>query len=530
MGAELPEFEQISDYLAFHAKRLPGTIALSCDEFALTYDELVNEIERYAAALATAGIGPDDVVGVLGYSRPECLITFLACCRVGAVFLGLNPKHTERELSYVLQDSRPRLVAGLHAAADAEQDQKLKALLPQLDSVRLVVTRGGSQADFSIGLHEFLAQADRRATAIRGRANTPCAIVYTSGSTGAPKGALLSQRGMIRSALLTWKYWYGARDDLRTVAQHPINHVGWLVCECVTMLIGGGTIFFRERFNGAATLRLIEKERLNLWIAFPSMVMLAMQSPEFESCDISSLARIALGSLPSVEVLVRLRQRTKAVFSVTYGLTEANGGAVTVTDDDADLESIAGTIGKPLPEIQVRIVDADGRSVQDGSAGEFLIRDSCLFLGYLNKPEATAAALDSEGWLHTGDAVVRDPDGNLRLVGRLKEMFKSGGYNVYPTEIETVIASHPAVSAAAVVEAPDPLWTEIGVAFVILKDGADVGVHELQDYCRSRLANYKVPKRFEIVATMPELPNGKFDKVQLRRYARDLVGVSEVHS
>jgi acyl-CoA synthetase (AMP-forming)/AMP-acid ligase II len=348
----------------------------------------------------------------------------------------------------------------------------------------------------------------------------PVAIVYTSGSTGAPKGALLSSRGIVRSAELTHAYWFGGAYDLRTVAQHPINHVGWLVCECAAVLVGGGLLYFRERFDGAGTLRLIASERLNLWLAFPSMLGLAMQSDAWAGADLSSLRRIAFGSLPTIDLVRRLRDRTDAVFCVSYGLTEASGGAVTATRDDASLEVVATSIGPPVPGVEVRVVDGEGADVPDGSPGELLVRDPSVFVGYLNRPEATAAAVAPGGWLHTGDVVTRDPDGSLRLVGRLREMFKSGGYNVYPTEVEGAIAEHAAVRTAAVVEAPDPLWSEVGVAYVVLAPGAHADVEALRAHARERLANYKVPKRFVIVDALPQLPNGKPDKVRLRERAR----------
>jgi acyl-CoA synthetase (AMP-forming)/AMP-acid ligase II len=483
----------LHERLAHHARERPDALAVAGPGSRWTYAELDAVVCEYAAGLVGQGIGRGDVVAVHGFSRPDLLAVFLACCRLGAVYLGLSPKYTPRELEYVLADARPRLIVAVDAGA----------LSPAEPTVREL---------------SALA-ADREPPPPEAAPDDPCAIVYTSGSTGSPKGALLSQRSMIRSAELTVEHWYGGADGLRTIAQHPINHVGWLVCECVSVLIAGGAVFCRERFDGADTLRLIEAERLTLWLAFPSMIALAMQSPEFERCDLSSLRRVALGSMPSLELLVRLRRRTDAVLSTSYGLTEASGGAVTATDRDASLESVAGTIGRAVPGLEVRIVGLDGADVPPGGSGELLVRDACVFVGYLNRPEATAAAIDADGWLHTGDAVAADPDGNLRMVGRLREMFKSGGYNVYPTELEAVIGAYDAVSAVAVVEVPDPLWGEVGVAFVV--PGSRIpSVDELREYARERLANYKVPKYFVTVAELPQLPNGKADKVRLREEAR----------
>lgn len=524
-SSDVPTLALLDDYLALYANSRPKTVALSCPDFEFNYAELQDIEAAYASAFETTGVGRGDVVAVLGNSRPECLVIFLACCRIGAIFLGLNPKYTARELSFVLSDSRPRLILGMYGPDEPEQAEKLRTLISDLDPIATVVLRTGARAGESVSFERFLRSASVPSSAAKRHADPedPCAIVYTSGSTGVPKGALLCQRGMIRSALLTWKHWYGAKSELRTVAQHPINHVGWLVCECATALVAGGTLFLRERFDGPSTLRLIERDRLNVWLAFPSMVILAVQSPEFETCDLSSLERLAFGMSPSLELLTRLRTRTDAVFSVSYGLTEAHGGAVTVTDDDADLETVADTIGRPLPGIEVRIVDVNGLNVPTGSPGELLIRDTCLFLGYLNRPEATAETLDSQGWLHTDDVVAQDESGVMRFVARKKDMFKSGGYNVYPTEIENVIGAHELVRHVAVVEAPDPLWEEVGVAFVTLSEDDSLGSVQLVEYLRPRLANYKIPKRFVFVTALPQLPNGKVDKVVLRARAKSLI-------
>jgi acyl-CoA synthetase (AMP-forming)/AMP-acid ligase II len=498
-------------------------LAVVGDGRAMTYAELDAEVDRYARAFVAHGIQEGDVIAVLGFSRPECVLAFLGACRVGAVFLGLNPKHMERELAFVVEDSRPRLLLGMHSRPDAGQDAKLAALKRQGYS-GAIVTRGGAVAGLSKALDIYLeAGASPGVSNLRDAhplADAPCAIVYTSGSTGTPKGALLSQRGMIRSALLTWEHWYGALQPQRTVAQHPINHVGWLVCECVATLVPGGTMFCQERFDGAGTLRLIEREHLNLWLAFPSMLILAKETPEFERCDLTSLKTIALGMPASVELMRAYREKTGAAMCISYGLTEANGGAVTVTARDAELETIATTIGRPVPGVEVRVVGLDGEPAAAGEDGELLVRDRSLFLGYLNRPEATVETLDREGWLHTGDVVRVDAEGEMRMVGRRKEMFKSGGYNVYPTEIEAVVGSHPAVAAVAVVEVPDPLWHEVGVAYVVAKNGATLDAENLRVYARQRLANYKVPKRFVLVDALPQLPNGKFDKSALRVLAR----------
>jgi acyl-CoA synthetase (AMP-forming)/AMP-acid ligase II len=530
----LPELSTVPEFVAHYAASRPAAPALSAEGDQLTYAQTYEATQDYAQALLRAGIRPGDVVGVFGNSRPECLLVFLACCRTGAVYLGLNPKYTARELEYICRDARPQLLFVMSEGKEPTQPEHLHAALQRIGTVRTVIARralwkGRLRETRYTPLEEFLGpdwlgQPPADTPISQGTAadpDAPCAIVYTSGSTGSPKGALLSQQGMVRSAILSWRYWYGADVRLRTVAQHPINHVGWLVCECVATLVAGGTLFFREHFDGGATLRLIEQERLTLWIAIPSMIMLAAESPEFRTCDLSSLRRIAFGMPPTIELMQRLRSRTDAVFCVSYGLTEAHGGAVIATEEQAGLATVAATMGRAVPGINVRVAEPDGREAELGEVGELLIRDRSVFLGYLNQPAATAEALQ-DGWLHTGDLARQDSTRQYIFVGRKKEMFKSGGYNVYPSEVENVICRHPDVSLAAVVETPDPLWQEVGIAFVVPRADANLDSDDLLRYLRTKLANYKIPKRLVFVGHLPELPNGKFDKVTLRQQARTL--------
>jgi acyl-CoA synthetase (AMP-forming)/AMP-acid ligase II len=520
----LGDHSTIDDHIAHHAAA--DKTAAWCRDFEWSYAELDSQVGSYAGGLAAAGIGRNDVVAVFGNSRPECLAMFLACCRLGALYLGLNPKYTLPELAFICQDAQPRM---LFAVGDAwltgSQRATLNALAAQLPPGVLAIGHGLGGAFIQPSV--FLA-AGSPIAAQRGRnPQRACAIVYTSGSTGTPKGALLSEAGCVRSARLSWQYWYGGDTTMRAVAQHPINHVGWLVCECISTIVAGGTLFFRERFDGGATLQLIEEQQITLWLAFPSMVALAMQSPRWQRCDLSSLRRIAFGTSPQLELLKRFRERSGCVFSVSYGLTEAHGGAVTVTHNNADLAEVANAIGRPVPGIAVRVSGERGVEAAPGQPGELLIRDPTIFLGYLNRSEATADAIDPEGWLHTGDIVAEQPDGSLRMVGRKKEMFKSGGYNVYPSEIEGVIGDHGDVVHAAVVEAPDPLWESVGVAFLVPEDPDTFDLGQFTGYLRSRLANYKVPKRFVVMSELPQLANGKVDRVRLRQQAKALM--NEVH-
>jgi len=441
------------------------------------------------------------------------------------VYLGLNPKYSEREFLYVLRDGQPRVIFVFQGEENTDYVSRFARAARQCSHIQSVIVDRPFQQKSWRELDDFLTSptvADSGHLSV-GDPNQPAAIVYTSGSTGQPKGALLSQTGMVRTALLSWEHWYGGLTRPQTIAQHPINHVGWLVCECVSTLVAGGTTHFRERFDAAATWRLIEAKQIDLWIAFPAMVMLAMAEPEFETTDLSSLRRLALGSSPSVTMLERFAQRSTATCCVSYGLTEASGGALTVTGADDSFETIATTMGTALPGVELRLAaQTDGPP----NTGEILVRDPSVFLGYLNRPEGSADVIDSDGWLHTGDVATRRADGRLKLVGRTQEMFKSGGYNVYPAEVESVLETYPEVRTCAVVGVPHATWGEVGIAFVVVTDTSAVNAGDLRTYAREHLANYKIPKHWEFVGALPHLGNGKVDKVELRSRAHGMGGIS----
>ena len=518
----LPSFSSVTDYVAFHADASSDVNAISSENVRLSYSEVADEVGRYARALQAAGVGPGTFVGVLGPCRPECFIAFLACCRIGATYAGLNPRHTVGELSVVVTDCQPTVILCLEGESSDGLTEKVLALRPALNAEAVLVSRTHRTEGGLVSLNDFLDEG-RHVELTSTSPDSPAAIVYTSGSTGTPKGALLSQRSLVRSAHLSWEYWYDAPVRPKAVTHHPINHVGWLVVKSLATFIAGGSLNMRERFDPREHLRLVEQEKVTLWNLHPAELAMTMETDVFSTCDLSSVEHVAFGTSPSLELVNRLQERTDAVISVSYGLTEASGGAVIATNPSTDPKSVTTSIGRVLPGVEIRIVTIDGADAETGTPGELLIRDESVFSGYLNRPEEARSAIDRDGWLHTGDVVTQASDGSLSLTGRLTEMFKSGGYNIYPTEIEQVLASHPAVRAVAVLAAPDPRWTQVGVAFVVTKTGDDVGEDDLNEYCRKHLANYKVPKRFEFVPSLPQLRNGKIDRLTLRSEAERLV-------
>ncbi len=483
----------------------------------LTWTQTRVVVDSVATALMAAGMERGDRVAYRSDPRLDFFVHFLAATSIGLIWQGLNPKYTWSEVSYVVADAGPRIVFdGVPGGSDGLGDR----LVAEIEGVERCI-----HVD-TTGWHEFLeagagidaeALADRRAQV---QPMDPGFIVYTSGSTGQPKGALLTHRGVCWCGV-TGSTARGAGDE-KIICNLPVNHVGSVSDICCRKMVAGGAIVFQERFDPALVLATIAEEQIGVWGGVPTMFQLCTAHSDFADADLSSVRQLAWGgaAMPA-PVLERLLEATDVERCTTgYGMSETTGG-VFCTPPGADLEVTLNTVGVPIPGHEFRIMAAGDRLAEVGESGEVQVRGDWIMAGYWNRPEATAEAIDAEGWLHTGDLVVMRPDGCLSIVGRMSEMFKTGGYNAYPREIEICLEEHPAVRIAAVVGIPDPVFDEVGHAFVVAEPGTDADV--LRDHCRERLANYKVPKVVHLRDVLPMLAVGKIDKKSLKAEATALL-------
>jgi len=517
---------RISDFPFHTAGLFPDRDAAILGERRLSYRALAEEIERCARALLAHGIAPGDRIAMLSTPRPEYLIVFLASARIGAIWLGLNPVHRPAEHRQILEDSRPRLLFGFPQLRDRDHRQDLRDLTAALGCIEGLVVMGegvmGDGEGFGVGYEEFLehgrpVQAEAYAAAVSAvRPDDVALIVYTSGSTGGAKGAMITHRNLVHCATVQDRLF--PVDPLIVLCNLPVSHIGSSSDIVSHALVGGGTIVFQERFDPAEALALIERQRITCLLQVPTMLQRMLAVPGRRDRDTASLRLLFFEGAPMPAEQIPDLQELAAVVVTGWGLTESSC-SVTYTAADDPLPVLAETVGRPAPGCELRIAGADGKSASDGEAGEVLVRGPCVMAGYFRQPEATAAAIDAEGWLHSGDIGRFDESGRLRLLGRIKEMFKSGGYNIYPREIEMVLESHAAVSLAAVVAMPDPLYREIGCAFLLRKPGCGLEAAAIDAWCRARLANYKIPKRFVIRDELPLLPIGKLDKTALQAEA-----------
>lgn len=516
LPAEVVELERISDYPHYWAERHPGREAVVAGGRRLTYRAFAEAVDLCARALLANGVAKGDRIAVLSTLRPEVLVLLLGAARIGAMFTGLNLRFRRDEYRYVVGDARPRLLFSLACFEGRDYAADLAALASEFPFVeRIVMLDDGDYAGFLADADRVDAAAFTAARDAVGPAD-PAILGYSSGSTGQPKGAMVPHGGLAHCHRNQCEQWWA--EPLRVLNNLPISN---LACTgdifCYT-LVGGGTAVLMERFDAAAIPGIIEREGVTVWGQIPTMFQLTLADPGFRRHDLSSLQLIVwLGARAPRDLIARLAEITPNL-SCNYGLTETVAG-VTYAEVGAPMEVLAETCGKPDPRYELRVVDADGGVLGDGEPGEIQVRGKCRMVGYLNRPEATAETIDGEGWVRTGDVGLRRDDGNYQIAGRLKEMYKSGGYNIYPREIEIVLESHPAVAMAAVIGVADELYGEVGRAYLLLERDGSLEQAEIEAYCRERLANYKVPKGFEIRRDLPTLPVGKIDKQALAREA-----------
>lgn len=495
-------FDRVRDVAARDPAR--ELIVLGADR--LTYRQVADAACALADTLRAAGLQSGARVAYLGSPGPGFLITQFAAHEAGAAWMGLNPRYTASELARLIEDAEPSIIF-------VEQDARAGIMAD-------VLRAAGAVAPCPL-VHASAHWSDL--LDIRGNIPAPtfaleqdiALLVYTSGTTGVPKGACLSHCAVMAAAALYADRYDHA--DLRSLLNLPINHVGALIDLTAAAVAIGGTLVAMRDFRPEAIPDILREERITILGQVPAMhLMIEAQAGSYCPERYPDLRHIVWSGAAMPRSFIERHHGRGIALSTCYGQTECTG-SVTFTAPDATIEALAASVGQPAAPGLVRIVTEDGTIADLGEPGEVQISGACLMSGYFRRPEQTAEAF-THGWLRTGDLGVIDETGAVRLVGRLKEMFKSGGYNVYPREIEIVLEEHPAVSAAAVIAMPDPVWQEIGWAFLITDDG--VGEDDIAAFARARLANFKVPKRFILRPELPLLPIGKIDKRALQEAAR----------
>lgn len=469
-----------------------------------TYRDLNRRAQRLAEFLYTdLGIKRGDRVAILAQNRIEFLDTLFAAQKTGAILVPLNYRLKVNELAYLLQDSQPRVL--FYDRPNAGEAAGLRAAMP----LPACVSLDEGQAGGDISYAGILETPPRPLPDPGSRLEDPWLILYTGGTTGFPKGAVLSRRMITWNAVNTTISWGLTQADIAPVL-FPFFHTGGFNVLTTPLIHLGGTLVLAGPFSAAAALEAIGRERCTAVSMVPTMFQMLMEDPAFEKTDFSSVRLCISGGAPCPSHIYEAFRAKGVVFRQGYGLTEVGPNCFALPD--ADVLRMTGSVGRPVFHSEIKLVAGDGREAGPGQVGEVAIRGDHLCSGYWRNPEATAAALQ-DGWFYTGDLARRDGEGFFYIVGRKKEMIISGGENIYPVEIEAVLANHPKIAEAAVVGIPHEKWGEVPKAVVVPRAGEDLTAEEVISYCRERLAGYKVPK---VVEFLPELPKSGAGKVLKR--------------
>lgn len=461
----------------------------------LSYADLNARSLRRAAHWRSLGIGKGDRVGILAHNCVEYIEAFFAVGKTGTILVPLNTRLTAHELEYIVRDS------GLKALLYEEQ------FAATADSLRPFV-----EVEFWFDLAQTLSSS-AGFRPVRCEPEDAYCLLYTSGTTGKPKGVIVPHRQIIWNAYNTAASWQLRDSDISPIFT-PLCHAGGLTIFLTPLFLMGGSIVLHRGFDAGEIWRIIERERCTVMMAVPTIYKLLMEAPEFATADLSSIRWLISGGAPLPLYIIEGYQRRGVTFKQGYGLTEVGVNCFAMTPEDSMAKP--GSIGRPMMFTEARLIDSSGYDVKSGEVGELLLRGLHVSRGYWNNPKATAAALDEDGWFHTGDLARQDADGCFYIAGRSKDMFISGGVNVYPAEVEAELLLCPGVRDAAVIGVPHETWGEVGVGFVVVDLSRCVTAQELATFLAERLAKFKIPREFVFLPSLPRTPYGKVIKIELR--------------
>jgi HIP---CoA ligase len=484
-----------------------------------TFADLEDAVLRCAGAMIATGIGRGDRVAVWAPNGRLFVVAALGAVTAGAVLVPLNTRFKDDEAGWILARSRARLLVTDDGFLGNDYVAMTRAAaLPSLSEI--ITPNGGTCVSWT----EFLGRASavpRAAVLDRARsvsADDVADMFFTSGTTGRPKGVMTTHGQNVR-VYQAWADGVGLRPGDRYLVVNPMFHTFGYKAGLLASLIRGATVISQPVFDAAEAIRLIASERVTVLPGPPTLYAALLDHPARSTRDLSSLRLAVTGAaVVPVALVERMRAELFREVVIAYGLTESSG-TVTIGDPHADPETACRTVGRAIAGTEVIIGAPDGSPLPPGASGEVLVRGYHVMRGYFEDPGATEAAIDPAGWLHTGDIGTLDPDGNLRITDRLKDMFVVGGFNAYPAEIEQAIARHEKVSEAAVIGVPDARLGEVGRAFVVPRPGATVTEAEIIAFCRGRLANFKVPRSVRVVTALPRNASGKVLKFELREPA-----------
>lgn len=492
-----------------HAQRVPNWDAVVSENQILSWKEFNDSINKLGNALRRLGIKKGDRVAIYLPNSPEYIVSYFAVVRIGAIVVPLNLMYRSSELNYIINNSGASLLIGMAK----EVQENITGIREQLSSLKHLVVYGEEAVEDSLGLYQVMDEEDSVLEVVDCAPDDLVAIIYTAGTTGVPKGAMLTHSNFWEQAYLMGNYCLHTNDQDRVLLGTPYSHI-FFVFGVLGAIYKGAAVVTMPRFYPDKTLELISKLKITHMCGVPTMYihMLPIYKKNMDKYDLSSwrVAQSAGAAIPG-EIIPQIENIFKVDYFECYGSTESS---TTVTYERVGHVK-AGSVGLLAHNWQMKIVDENNQEVDRGVVGEMVIKGSGLFKGYWQMPEETAAAF-TDGWFHTGDLGYEDTDGYFYIVDRKKDMIICAGYNIYPREVEELLYTHPAVLEAAVVGIPDEVRGEVPKAFIALKSEMSAEEDEIIAFCKARVAAYKVPRAVEFLEELPKSPTGKILKREIK--------------
>jgi long-chain acyl-CoA synthetase len=494
----------VSHMIRSHVAETPNKTAIIFGDCRISYAQLDEQITRMAHGVTKMGYKKGDVLSIFLPSRPELVIAYLGAVRAGVTVNLVNAMLQKTEAAYILNDCGSRGIL-----TDSKRLPIVEAARAEVKALEhVVVIETGHGLDF----HSLLALGEGDVDEPEARDMDLCHLLYTSGTTGWPKGVMATHRNICHNATEFGKVHF-RQEDILMVAT-PIFHCWGLVNGTFGMLSKGGTVITVERFFPDQALKDIERLRPTIFQGVPPMYNLLLKQPDLEERDVSSVRFCLSAATKMPENLIRqVEEKLRWRYAEAWGLTEVSCVGTTAPHTETRI----GSCGKGMADAEIKVVDELGNPLPPGKQGELCVRGTCVTLGYLNKPEATQASFDAEGWFHSGDIAYMDEEGYAYIVDRKKDMINVGGEKVFPSEVEDMMIDHPKIKDIVIVGFPDELKGEAPKAFIVLKEGEKATEEEIREYCKTRMAAYKVPVAVEFIDEIPRLASGK----ALRRMLRE---------
>jgi len=497
----------------------------------LTYRQLSEQVDRLARGMLELGVGKGDKVGLWMPNIPEWVVAYYAIARIGAVVVPMNTRYKTHEVEYILDNSEATTLFAVASFVGIDYISMIGEIRGNLPNLKHVIVVG----EPGEGMHAFDSMVDRGAAKIAdaalGERESQCVpednvfILYTSGTTGNPKGAMLSHHNIAKNAEQVTEVLHTTQEDVFLLGV-PFFHCFGCVMGIAGAVRWGAAMVPMQVFKPKEALELVERFGVSVLYGVPTMFVLELEEnrkgkADGTAYDVSTLRTGIMAGAPCpIEVMKGTMEELHCNVSIAYGLTEASP-VITMTRFDDSIERRVETVGRALDGIEVKICDDDHNPVPTEEMGELACRGYNVMLGYYRAPEITAQTIDADGWLYSGDLATMDAEGYVKIVGRKKDMLICGGFNVYPAEIEEYLFTHPKVQNVSVIGLDDDVFGEVVAAYIIPREGAAIDPQEIVDFCAGEIANFKVPRYVEVVEAFPMTQSGKIQKFKLREIAKE---------